>query len=173
MIIRIYPFVGNTYGTFTAHSRFPNSYCVWSGGYDGVCSFFNKYIEETLSPIPSDINDSISSQLHLASQKRRESVQKEREKNAVIRAQGGYCPDFENKEIAFLLFDNLLVYNAWQSKYKLTHKLLYDWLYELEKSGVKENDISLHLFKHPLSQYLEKNSTIIGNDYAYVHMEVL
>lgn len=63
------------------------------------------------------------------------------ENEKLPRAQGGYCPDFENKEIAFLLFDNLLVYNAWQSKYKLTHKLLYDWLYELEKSGVKENDI--------------------------------
>ena len=63
-------------------------------------------------------------------------------------------------------FNNLLIYNAWQSKYKLTNQLLYTWLREFTKAGIK--DVCNNLGRYPLDKYLEENSKEIGKDYAYV-----
>ncbi len=166
MEILIFKFSGDTYGPFTSHSHFPSRYDDIGDSYSFVSSFYYWYIRNSISPIPPDMNtpkmvESITKDIAEVRQTR-----KERES---VRKRGGYDPDFEDQEIAFLLFDNLLIYNAWQSKYKLTHKLLYAWLREFEKIGIKEDDICSNLGKCPLDKYLEKNSEVIGNDYAYVH----
>ena len=166
MEILIFKFIGDTDGPFTTRSRFPNCYYDIGDSYLFVSFFYHSYIRNSISPIPPDMNtpkmvESITKDIAEVRQTR-----KERES---VRERGGYDPDFEDQEIAFLLFDNLLIYNAWQSKYKLTHKLLYTWLREFEKIGVKEDDICSNLGKCPLDKYLEENSKAIGNDYAYVH----
>ena len=142
----------------------PNDYKDDGSEYNDIDDFYDTYLGQSLSPIPPDITDPIRI---ACIKKEMERSSEDREiVNATMRKVGHYYPDFEDEEIAFLLFDNLLVYNAWKSKYKLTNKLLYTWLRKFTEAGVK--DICNNLGGYPLDKYLEENSEKIGEDYKYV-----
>ena len=152
MKILIYTFTNDITNSVADHLHLPGDYDDNGAVYEDIDDFYDIYLKNSLSRI-AYITD------------KRDSIKKIRESQAELR-KFGYYPDFEDEEIAFLLFNNLLIYNAWQSKYKLTNQLLYTWLREFTKAGIK--DVCNNLGRYPLDKYLEENSKEIGKDYAYV-----